>query len=142
MREIEFRGKKKSTGEWAQGGIYHFVRNGEEVVDIITYPIDVAVKTFITMLAPPCVEVDRETVGQYTGLKDKNGVKIFEGDILAFELWGNKNHQKVEWSPVDGWIMNERNGLEYWSLYPCCKETTVEVLGNIHDNPELLKEGE
>ena len=75
-----------------------------------------------------------ETIGQYTGLTDKNGKKIFEGDIVAF----GEYRYTVEWK-------QDRIGYGYTETADRmleCDGEHCEVIGNIHDNPELLKEGE
>lgn len=119
MREILFRGKKTISGEWVEGGYYEN--------DTGKYVITPA---FVAHL------VDPETVGQYTGLTDKNGVRIFEGDIVKVKSWhvvvfedgafGLKAYNKIK--PVS--LMGHAN-----------KEAIlreIEVIGNIYDNPELL----
>ena len=74
-------------------------------------------------------EVDRETVGQYTGLKDKNGKRIFEGDILSFRA-GRTHVVRFE----DGAFILEDSAI------PIPFAIKSEIIGNVHDNPELLKE--
>ena len=93
-------------------------------------------------------EVDPSTVGQYTGLTDKNGVKIFDGDILRIDepefiqVFGIVRFGKHDFNVgfFVEWLNDRifyRNDLRYWVERPYCA-----VRGNIHDNPELLKEKE
>ena len=132
MREILFRGKSTDTGAWVYG--YYCGPFGDfdehEICDIAD---------------PTCSRVDvvPETVGQYTGLKDKNGKRIFEGDILDVSgnpdavLLGYRNGRAiVRWD-------EDVSGFEPFAyydsdcgLYICEKECVV--IGNIHDNPELI----
>jgi hypothetical protein len=131
MREFLFRAKRKDNGEWIESSGLHSRLGNSYIVGISKK----GRKDFW--------EVDTETVGQYTGLTDKNGKRIFEGDIVE-EKFGER---------VCGCYavnMNEERG--GWFPFACgdgcgCCEAEVamvencEVIGNIHDNPELLKEG-
>lgn len=112
MREILFRGKTTDRGEWVQGcyietlryNNLHWIWNG---------------KNHFT--------VSPETIGQYTGLTDKNGTKIFEGDIVCVE---SQNYE-VKYLFAQFFV-----GINMPIAY---KRFGCEVIGNIHDNPELLE---
>ena len=125
MREILFRGKRIDNGEWVQGDLYH--RNEEVLINNYQKGFNLAVSP--------------ETVGQFTGLTDKNGKKIFEWDIV--DCWSEGVNAK-------GTVQQRKDGM--WIIYPAWQKTimwglcpdeychtTVEVIGNIHDNPELLE---
>ena len=130
MREIKFRGKRLDNGEWEYGfhgrGLIDVIED-EEIYRhfIIVWDID---GYFVDY------EVDGNTVGQYTGLKDINGREIYEGDI--FHL-GDKNIKyQVVWNDT-GLIGKQVGstscvGLEFW-------KDKIQVIGNIYENPELLR---
>lgn len=119
MREIRFRGKRLDNGEWVIGhlvkmwGEWHIL-NSDNVNT--AYPVEPA------------------TIGQYTGLKDKNGKEIYEGDILQDEI-GFKGKIIYSMGNLCG-DFGEGFELQYFSegLHEACI-----LAGNIHDNPELLK---
>ena len=122
MREIIlFRGKTFCDGDWVYGGI--------------TW--NPSRKKFFIHTDWEEAKVIPETVGQYTGLCDKNGTKIFEGDILHATL-GNF---VVRWSEsICSFVAGEKERMR-----PCMNSGTMncyEVIGNIYDNPELTKEAE
>lgn len=126
MREILFRGRRSwGNKEWVEGDVFHEY-NGY---------VGISKK----LLGIEMWEVDPETVGQYTGLKDKNGVKIFEGDILSAHLDDgypeNETMLEVVWHN-NGWYV--KNG-KFFDDFDKGFEKYFEVIGNIHDNPELLK---
>lgn len=129
MREILFRGKRTDNGEWVYGYFWtmtyqpNFIRNTE-----YGHSTD--------------HEVIPETVGQYTGLNDKNGVKIFEGDLLKVDGGDEICITKIKWdNELGGWTDNRdfdgdsfrcHEGDMSWCQY-------TKIIGNIHDNPELIK---
>lgn len=134
-REILFRGKRIDNGEWVEGyyvpiGKYHYILTGR--LELVPY---LGFEHFL---------VNPETVGRFTGLTDRNGVKIFEGDIIEFNhpYNGKSIHAVVQ----DGCGWNLSNF--YASCFDCpgCafSEGTkyMTVLGNIYDNPELLEVSE
>ena len=127
MREIIFRGKSVNDGRWVFGNLSDY----GDCKTITT------VKDFT--IIDSC-EVIPETVGQYTGLTDKNGKKIFEGDILEGDLEdsldpGAKWRSEVIWGKF-GWNCKDNKISLPMDEYDIREG---EVIGNIHDNPELLK---
>ncbi len=142
MREILFRGKRTDNGEWVEG---YYVKaellngSGEEHV-IIEYSAEGTTYHVIS-----------ETVGQFTGLTDKNGTKIFEGDIVkctdennllefcAIVEFGNPNGE-YNW----GWQLKYIKGTKVNMDILCWVDMEdlgayIEVIGNIYDNPELME---
>lgn len=143
MREILFRGKRIDNGEWVYGyyqnlcGFHEIVtENKEKAFSVITY------------------QVMLETVGQYTGLTDKNGKKIFEGDIVQYgEI------EDYDWSfcrgvvkfgegtfdggiyRYTGFYFEESDGtIDHNSIYKAEEKLEqLKVIGNVFDNPELLE---
>ena len=135
MREILFRGKA-FDGKWVEG-FYYFLHSYLPTTDTI-YRTD----HYITAHSVGS-SVRPETIGQFTGLTDKNGKKIFEGDIVqyygtyALEVFIENGHTKTRW--FDTVTKSECTELFFGHDEEALGE--VEVIGNIHDNPELL-EGE
>ena len=130
MREIKilFRGKRIDNGEWIEGSLL-----GIDWCDKpSTYSIapNTPVSVFYSVIP--------ETVGQYTGLTDKNEVKIFEGDIVSLVKHDSLIY-KVVYVPCRYELVNSK-GVNCFVL-DIYKSENIEVIGNIHDNPELLKGG-
>ena len=127
MREILFRGKNKVDGEWSIGSLTHDTKYGNCFIEVCVHQ-------------GICEEVIPETVGQYTGLTDKNGRKIFEGDILLSHLDDSYPEEETILEVVwhnSGWYGKDG---KYFDDFDNGFEKYFEVIGNIHDNPELLKE--
>lgn len=126
MREIKFRAKRTDTGEWVFGDLQHVQRintkeeaeqNGrrtEPVLRIANY------------------DVDEETIGQFTGLYDMNSRAVFEGDLLS----GYDYVIVVGW--LDGGFCDIKSDIIEPLMYLDVEDR--KVIGNIHDNPELLTE--
>ena len=122
-RDIVFRGKSKSTGEWVEGSL---ITNDVIVGKIVEFEEDYFCTEF-------WYKVDPETVGQFTGMTDKKGKKLFEGDVYSM---GEKNILYVvifDKSQFIGKQVGNRSlaGLEYW-------KSNIGIVGNVYDNPELL----
>ena len=139
MREILFRGKAErdnlfyndgvwKKGEWQYGDYQHY------------YDSEGILHTEISVWGVIGGSVIPETVGQYTGLTDKNGKKIFEGDIVNFKTtaYHFKNCRIKYQSCYARYCAIDNK----WYEYPMDKTFEYEVIGNIHDNPELLEGGD
>ena len=141
MMEILFRGKRLDNGEWVEGYLY-ITHNGEHEISIYNDEVNIERWTH---------EVDHSTVGQYTGLKDKNGNRVFDGDILhiakIYDGLGGYYHPALDYhvNVVVKWdlcawmwetLCEDKRYISFqdaWCHYEC------EVIGNIYDNPELLE---
>lgn len=139
MREILFRGKRVDTGEWVYGSLVRHKHTSDSPAPDEYHIVQVLV-TSPGDLIEDSYPVVTETVGQYTGLKDKDGRKIFEGDVVHYELAhmsesgypykdAKYNHPKV--GPV---VFTDQCFLPL----AYCVEDRILISGNIHDNPELL----
>lgn len=164
MREILFRGKRTDNGEWVSGGsIVQFVDDGvrsfymPQYNEKCTSIHDSLTDDILGFEDCRFYKVDGETICQFTGLKDKNGKPIFEGDMLRMDddeddvgviifkdgcfrleihglcgTWTESGFDEygggygiIECEPIDYWYLND-----------------MEIIGNIHDNPELMKREE
>ena len=129
MNEILFRGKRIDNGEWVEG---YFVN-----LWLVNYQ---RYQPIITDNNAVSYDVDPSTVGQYTGLTDKNGKKIFEGDIVKTDKFSEPNKQYIIKYDLQfgAFIGQDRYNLYFVTFDGDSGE--FEVIGNIHDNPELLKD--
>lgn len=146
MKIIKFRGKDIETGKWVYGDLHVLCNRPHIHTEQTAYPY-AGKRSFVAL----------ETIGQFTGLIDKNGKEIYEGDIL---LWTRKNVH-IEGRPLqdfsdkcivyydsDKCAFKFRCELRYGACVGYldfdderADESFVEVIGNIYDNPELLEKG-
>ena len=135
-REILYRGKRTDNGEWVEGWVTSQFKKhteGELLTRIQSNVFGVGEHL-----------VDTETVGEYTGLTDKNGKKIFEGDIIICkkEICGNFIDSCVEIGFVEmkhgAFGLHRKQGY-YRPFKDWLEDYEYEIIGNIHDNPELLE---
>ena len=140
MREILFKGKRVDNGEWVFGDlIRNLIYDGREKEIRIG---DIYFEHNGDIHGKAVYKVIPETVGQYTGLTDKNGKKIFEGDIVEFT--DKYIHKKGRAEIVFEAFKWKYSGCYYGGnpgVWLCIDDTSVEfeVIGNIYDNPELLE---
>ena len=140
MRKILFRGKSENDGQWVEGSLVITTIEPAFDAPVKCYCIeDMTIGVFPNEFQSGLSEtVDPETVGQYTGLTDKNGKKIFEGDIVEGADFTAEDGGHGVVSFVDGaFEVNGNNvtGTFHENYYG----REFEVIGNIHDNPELLE---
>lgn len=120
-REIVFRGKRTDTGEW----VYGYLADESYINDINT--IDLS-----------SIEVDPDTVGQYTGLKDRDGKEIYEGDIIVQRGYSGMRPMLVQFES-GAFVTGSHKGSST-PKRPMLIQSRCKMIGNIHDNPELLEE--
>lgn len=137
-REIKFRGKRTDNGDWVYGDLEYNRKN--KSTRIHTYTPDGYYNRQYFVV--------NETVGQFTGLLDKHGTEIYEGDIIKFR------HVVCEEDGIETWFSKVtfsdgvfciEDDADYSVFYAQCASEQyggIEVVGNIYDNPELLKGGE
>ena len=146
-REILFRGKRANNGEWVEG--YY---------SPVNIPITGNMGHFINVGGYRAVEIDPDTVGQFTGLTDKNGAKIFEGDIIK---WHDNTELSISGQIAEicyGKYIDADSHFDdvyllgfYFKLFDKDKtcatiswldeyKNDFDIIGNIYDNPELLAE--
>lgn len=138
MRTIKFRGKRVDNGEWVYGNLTNSYTDSDPLNESSEITVNICIQEFpidynksrLTIVIP-------ETVGQFTGLTDKNGKDIFEGDVLKVSLF--KKTFQVVFAESEKWGASfqhkSHNSIFYLTKY---FTDTSEVIGNIHDNPELL----
>lgn len=145
MREILFRGKRLDNGEWITGHLLKYEDGSARIVpnntDIFCFEKD---ESIIQTIAH---RVDPKNVGQYTGFVDKNGKKIFEGDIVIIKDDLNKMYYLKWFDDMCFAFADIRSDYKetFYSCYDIHKygfplSEQVKIIGNIYDNPELLKD--
>ena len=146
-REIKFRGKSVQSGEWLYGYFQKYIEKFGSRLCVCA----ASVRTWKDALL---YEVFPNTVGQYTGLKDKNGVEIYEGDILRSEGYAFRKDDCVPCYDIHEVVWNEADcgfSVALWnrivsgkeeqckgSLYMLADTDGCEIIGNVYDNPELI----
>ena len=130
MREIQFRGKLIKNNKWVCGDLIHDTQNNVYVYPLWSEGLYIGNRVF------------PDTVGQFTGLHDKNGTDIYDGDIVHLDAWSPYAMQVVFMEGAfclankDGEFLGDIHYIHHAGVEQCT------ILGNIHDNPELLnKEG-
>ena len=144
QRKIKFRGKEIDTGKWVYGGLFKepappqcFEKNLEDKYWIV-YPDPRYMPDWNLPYEMVRTDVEKETIGQYTGLKDKNGKEIYEGDIVYIAAedergiirWDNETARYV--------VIYDNIITDFDNWYG----EDLEVIGNIYDNKDLLEKGE
>ena len=154
MREIKFRGKRIDNGEWVYGDLVQNPWSTRIVVDFVL--ID-GCNDGTVECGGDFYLVDPRTVGQFTGLQDSKGVDIYEGDIVKHKHSNQEDEKNFYWEyqivnfhngsfGFEGWCTNKNGELNKKFMHYSLSSGEfyeqlfdIEVIGNIHENPELLK---
>ena len=135
-REIKFRGKSKNSGEW----LYGYLFNYELSLTAVTPCINICIPASLEEVYSDCT-VYSDTIGQYTGLRDKDGKEIYEGDIVYI---GSNLKAVVIWFNGSFRFKDELSckATYFEDIGVVMRDYDVCIIGNIYDNPELLKGGD
>lgn len=134
VREIIFRGKRCDNNEWVYGSLTQFHDDG---IAFICGKYDAIDPNTLGVIPDQDFEYEvyAETVGQWTGLFDKRSDEIFEGDIVSWKIGSIKCVGAIEWGAGEWLKGNPGHNMQSARTY----QGSTEIIGNIHDNPELLK---
>lgn len=142
MREILFKAKRIDNGEWVEGFYFCMVHDDGRHIHHFIMPlgVDLSLGTPIEKIQ---VEIDGKTICQHTGLTDKNGNKIWENDVVRYSWTDGQGEAETDVVAVE---YDYYGFTPYVWDYDCdgcclyCEIIEIEVIGNIFDNPELLRE--
>ncbi|HBM3493386.1 TPA: hypothetical protein LWK38_002928 [Listeria innocua] len=132
MREIEFRGKRIDNGEWVYGNLMQFEDSATFI--FVDERKGASTLTYAHFIINNMHAIDEKTVGQYTVLKDKNGKKIFEGDIVNISVY-----DRLDWSSIKGkvvflngaWLVVD---VGHFAITLQSETNEIEIIGNVHEN--------
>lgn len=139
MRKILFRGKRVNNDEWAYGAYCHY--DDDDVLEAGKDSCDYIIEKHNGQNFP-FICVSAETIGQYTGMDDLNGTKIFEGDIIEYETSYSRIKRRAVIEYGMGCFTARYDDLNTPALdlvFDNAYGDGVVVIGNIYDNPELLE---
>ena len=134
MRQIKFRGKS-NTGVWVYGSLIYFGEQPQIEYVVRRHPDDNRV------LKTDWVYVNPESVGQFTGLFDKNGTEIYEGDIIDYVKGEYRKSKSDHWEPqIERFVVSfKKCAFRPIDCLSECKDF-LHIKGNVYDNPGLLNE--
>ncbi|EBD1472290.1 hypothetical protein BBD51_02145 [Listeria monocytogenes] len=132
MREIEFRAKRIDNGEWIYGNLIPFEDSATFI--FADERKGASTLTYAHLIINNMHAIDEKTIGQYTGLKDKNGKKIFEGDIVEISVY-----DRLDWSSIKGkvvflngaWLVED---VGHFAITLQTETNEIEIIGNVHEN--------
>ncbi|EAF8342315.1 hypothetical protein ABZ180_002877 [Listeria monocytogenes] len=133
MREIEFRGKRIDNGEWIYGNLMQFEDSATFI--FVDERKGASTLTYAHFIINNMHAIDEKTIGQYTGLKDKNSKKIFERDLCWDEH--NECYGVVKFEEGKFLYVWENIAEDLWEV-----ADSIEICGNIHENPDLSEVAE